>query len=121
MFENDPEVISLGRMAIFFLPIKKLRQVCGEQTHESAIDKELIARYEGLSKITGHVEGCYRMKSEIVDDDHVRYEVSFLGKNKVIEFVEFLKEVCRRLGEESIYLTMGEKSYLVQPKERGES
>ena len=56
------------------------------------------------------------MGSNTVKDDHVRYEVSFAGKDKVEEFVDFIKVVCYNLQEESIYLTMGENSFLITPK-----
>ena len=117
MFENDPEVIDLGRMAIFFVPVTKLKEfVSTTQTHEQAIDEALIQRFQGFTKMKMPWEGHYQMGSDVVQDEHVRYEVSFKGKEKVKEFVEFLKTVCRNLGEDSIYLTMGKNSFLIKPR-----
>jgi len=116
MFENDPEIIDLGRMAIFFLPATKLQKTASNgHTHEQNIDEALTHRFQGFTKQSMPWEGHYRMGSEVVRDNPIRYEVSFKGKNKVREFVALLKTVCREIGEESMYLTMGENSYLVKP------
>lgn len=116
MFNKDSEVIKLGRMAIFYLPVKKLREQCPTgATWAEFIDKALLRLYQGVTKITENVEGSFVMGAQIVKDDHVRYEVSFKGKKKVKVFVTFLKGVCRDLEEEEIYLTMGDRSYLIKP------
>jgi len=117
-----PYLVPLGRMAIFYLPSNKLAlpdnspQWQGGRTLEEAIDEALIKRYQGVTKITQNVEGHYHMGSQVVKDDHVRYEVSFLGKVKVREFIAFLRDVCVDMEEESIYLTMGQRAYLIEPK-----
>ena len=126
---NDPEIVSLGRMAVFLVPASKMRKEWapteGEVTshtkvfgvtEEERLDRELIKRYQGVTKVTANVEGSYRLGGELIREDHIRYEVSFLGPDKVLEFVQLLKELCRKLNEDSIYLTMGENSYLVKPK-----
>ncbi len=117
---NDPEIVSLGRMAVFLVPSKKMLRPLGlgDESEESLLDRELIKRYQGLTKVTAHVEGSYQLGGELVQESHIRYEVSFLGTDKVLEFVQLLKELCRKLNEESIYLTMGESSYLVRPEKR---
>ena len=108
---DDPEVIPLGQMAVFYLPAKHLQGEVGVR-----LDATLIADYQGMTKITQAVEGHFQMGPTVVKDDHVRYEVAFLGKDRVPEFIALLKQVCRDLGEQSIYVTMGEKAYLIHPK-----
>ena len=48
-------------------------------------------------------------------DKHERYEVSFKGEKKFKEFVLFLSELCNMTNEESIYMSIGEESYLIKP------
>ncbi len=125
---KDPEIVHLGRMAVFLVPAYKMRRRFekpdGKSTdydrifgvsEEERLDLELIKRYQGITKVTANVEGSYRLGDKLVKDAHIRYEVSFRGPDKVLEFVELLKELCRKLNEDSIYLTMGENSYLVRP------
>ena len=109
---DDPAVICLGHVAVFFVPIAKMHR------HDVIdwLDHELIERYQGITKMEGMIEGSYRQGLELVMDRHLRYEVSFLGSEKVSEFIELMKELCSRIKEESIYLTMGAKSYLIAPK-----
>jgi len=116
MFEADSEIISLGKMAVFYLPAKKLKEHPDVQTQ---LEHTLISEYQGWTKHTEHIVGGYQQGSATVTDDHVRYEVSFAGKDRVAPFVAMLKQVCRDLEEVSIYLTMGEQSFLVQPKSEG--
>ncbi len=113
---NDPEIVSLGRMAIFLVPVSKMRAGAPAETEEDRLDRELMKRYQGVTKVTANVEGSYQLGGKLVREAHIRYEVSFQGADKVLEFVQLLKELCRKLNEESIYLTMGENSYLVKPK-----
>lgn len=112
--DDDPEIIPLGRMAVVYVPSDKLDRHPDIQIQ---FDQTLIEQYQGMTKMTQFIEGHYQMGPSIVRDPHVRYEVSFSGgENRVFQFVALIKQLCRDLGEESIYLTMGEKSFLVQPK-----
>jgi len=128
---NDPDIVPLGRMAVFLVPAYKMRRQFAKPNEEATdrnqifgvseeerLDRELIKRYQGVTKVTANVEGSYQLGGKLVRDAHIRYEVSFLGTDKVLEFVQLLKELCRKLDEDSIYLTMGENSYLVRPSKK---
>ena len=43
-----------------------------------------------------------------------RFEVSFGSESEFDRLIEFLAELCDRLGEQAIYVTRGERSFLVQ-------
>ena len=100
----------IGRMAVFLVPARKLAE---HPDIQAALETTLLRTYEGYTKMTQHIEGHYRMGPEIVRDDHVRYEVSFSGKDRIESFVQMLVDLATDLGEDSLYLTMGDKSYLV--------
>lgn len=110
MIESDPEIKSLGHTAIFYLPSLKLDR------YSEQLDAELIREYQGFTKINQSIEGHYQMGSLIVKDDHVRYEVAFIGDKKMFKFLNLLKKVCRDIQEQSIYVTIGECAYLIQPQ-----
>ena len=118
LLNGDPEIISLGRMEVVYVPATKMEQYAEVQAQ---FDRTLIETYQGMTKMTQFIEGHYQMGPNIVRDPHVRYEVSFSGgENRVMAFLALIKQLCRDLGEKSIYLTMGDKSFLVQPKQKGD-
>ena len=43
-----------------------------------------------------------------------RFEVSFGSESEFERLIEFLIELCDRLTENAIYVTRGERSFLVQ-------
>jgi hypothetical protein len=118
LLADDPEIIELGRMAVVYIPVAKLEKNPSVQT---AFDNTLIQRYRGITKITQYVEGHYQMgPTTNVIDNHIRYEISFAGgEESVVPFINILKQLCRDLGENSLYVTMGEKSFLVRPLQGG--
>lgn len=59
-----------------------------------------------------------RVKQEItgpilITDQHEKYLISFDGKER--EFVAFISMICRIIAEDSIYLTIGNRSWLITP------
>ena len=62
------------------------------------------------------IEGFWREeKGAIVIDENERYEVSFLDNNEQLEkFIKFLSKMCSLLKENSIYVTIGDSSWLVK-------
>ena len=101
---------SIGRMAIFYIPVQKLTE---HPETQKWLEESLIHLYGGFTKITQNIEGHFQMGHEIIKDEHVRYEVSFNGKKRIPAFVKLVAKLAGELGEEAVYLTMGEKSYLV--------
>ena len=102
----------IGRMAVFFVPAQKLAV---KPDTQNRLEEKLLSTYQGYTKMTQHIEGHYCMGHEVVKDEHIRYEVSFPGKKQIPAFVALISRLARDLGEEAIYLTMGQHSYLVTP------
>lgn len=77
-----------------------------------------MSNYNAYTIEISDTQGFWRehSQSQIFCDRHVRYEVSFDGRDKILGFVGFLSEMCALLQEQAIYVTMGQKSWLVLPK-----
>jgi hypothetical protein len=111
---------SIGQVAVFYLPKVKLdwdgyavnHRTVRQQVHDFFIENHGAYTLDETTCV-----GFWQPKDGLpVRDENVRYEVSF-GDDKVNEFVDFLSNLCTLIGEETIYLTMGYKSFLVKPKE----
>ena len=57
-----------------------------------------------------------RKQNKLIKDKHERYEIAFDGEQNLKKFVGFLSELCDIIEEDSIYLIVGDESYLVKPK-----
>ena len=113
------QLTCLGRMAVFYLPATKLAE---HPEFAKKFDAFLLREYQGLTKITQNIEGYYQQtETVVVKDDHVRYEVSFPGKRRSHKLINMLADVCDVLDEDSLYLTMGQHSYLVKRKNHNDS
>jgi len=49
----------------------------------------------------------------VVHDVLERFEVSFGSEQEFEQLVTFLRQLCRSLDEQAIYLTRGEESFLI--------
>jgi hypothetical protein len=116
-------LVPLGRLAVFYVPAQKMddpQYGCDGLTPTQMFDQFFLRNFGGLTHEESHIRGEWTSgDGQIVFTDlHERYEVSFAGKKKANEFLNFLSEMCGRLREESIYLTMGSRSWLVKPPQR---
>ena len=114
-------LIYLGHMAVFYVPIQKLdSEEYGKngKTPRQLFEDLLMENYDAYTLEISDTQGFWRQhsKSQIFCDRNARYEVSFDGEDKIIGFVAFLSEMCLLLKEQAIYLTMGQKSWLVVPR-----
>jgi hypothetical protein len=117
-----PHLVPLGRLAVFYVPSQKMddpRYGRDGLTPTQLFDQFFLAKFGGLTHEESKIRGQWTSPDgqKVFTDLHQRYEVSFAGRKKTREFVAFLAEMCRLLGEESIYLTMGSRSWLVMPAE----
>ncbi|SMP50317.1 hypothetical protein SAMN06265222_10374 [Neorhodopirellula lusitana] len=117
---NSPHIHALGTMSVFYIPSHKLddpRFYHGAQTARSAIHSFLMHRYEAYTQSPTPVKGYWvNQADEMVHDVMERFEVSFNKESEFDRLIEFLVEVCQRLDEEAIYVTRGNRSYLVTKK-----
>ena len=117
----SPFLVPLGRIAVFYVPAEKMdlpQYGRDGQTPTEMFDQFFLEHFGGLTHEESHIRGQWTagQGQKVFTDLHQRYEVSFSGKKKRIEFLEFLSEMCARMQEDSIYLTMGSRSWLVKPK-----
>lgn len=112
-----PNALYLGQVAIFYVPKQKLdTPIKDGKTARQLLHDFFVDHYNAYTHEVSKIQGFWKTGHILMRDEHERYEVSFDGKDKVIEFVDFLADLCGLIGEQSIYLTMGYKSWLVVPK-----
>ena len=121
--EESSYLVPLGRIAVFYVPALKMDDPhfgWGGKTPTELFDQFFLDKFGGLTHEESHIRGKWTagdgQDQKVFTDLHEHYEVSFSGREKLREFLEFLSEMCGRLKEESIYLTIGTRSWLVKPR-----
>lgn len=107
---------SLGKMTIFYIPSHKLDAPgpVGEHTPRGKIHEFLMRHYRAYTHTPSPVKGFWLNDQRVVMHDVLeRFEVSFGSEREFRRLVQFLRQLCRALNEEAIYLTRGEESFLV--------
>lgn len=119
------KIVSLGRMAHFFIPAAKwdsYRWTIKDKedtwrTVKEMIDKFLVNNYNGYTirgpyeGVWRKCEGCPAMKERVIE-----VKVAFVGKERIPTLQEFLAKLCQDIEEECLYLETGEDSWLVYPE-----
>ena len=106
----------LGKMTLFYVPSHKLDVPGpGEATTPRAqIHDFLMRHYKAYTHTPSPVKGFWLDEQKaVVHDVLERFEVSFGSEQEFEQLVAFLRQLCRVLGEQAIYLTRGEESFLV--------
>lgn len=115
--KDSPHILALGTMTVFYIPSHKLddsRFYHSTHTARSAIHEFLMHRYRAYTQSPTPVKGYWIDQSaQIAHDVMERFEVSFNREDEFDRLIEFLVELCQRLGEDAIYVTRGNRSYLV--------
>ena len=113
----SPLLQPLGKMTVFYVPSHKLddpRFYHGTQTARSAIHEFLMHRYRAYTHTPSPVKGYWVHEEQgVVHDVMERFEVSFNSEDEFQRLIDFLVELCHRLQEDAIYVTRGDRSYLV--------
>ena len=114
-------LVPLGRIAVFYVPASKVDDPqYGRDglTPKQIFDSFFLDRFGGLTHEISKIRGQWTSPDgqKVFTDLHERYEVSFAGLKQTGEFLEFLSEMCGLLQEDSIYLTMGTRAWLVKPR-----
>jgi hypothetical protein len=109
--DEVPEAEHIGKVAVFYVPSKKLNRRVQSRIHDF-----FVSRHKAYTHEAGNIKGYWHDGESLNRDSHERYEISFGGQEKFREFVDFLSELCGDIGEKSIYLTMADESYLIRPK-----
>lgn len=101
----------LGKVAVFYVPSKKVTKKVAKKIHDFFVSKHKAYTHE-----SGGIKGFWHDGDRLTRDSHERYEISFKGEEKFNEFLDFLSRLCGDIGEKSIYMTMADESYLITPK-----
>ncbi|TWT83524.1 hypothetical protein CA13_49890 [Planctomycetes bacterium CA13] len=105
-------------MTVFYIPSHKLddpRFYLDGLTARSAIHRFLMNRYRAYTQTPTPVKGYWTNESnDMVHDVMERFEVSFNVESEFDQLIEFLVTLRKRLKEQAIYVTRGDRSYLVQ-------
>jgi hypothetical protein len=115
-------LVPLGRTATFYVPAQKMNDSAfgrDGRTATQLFDDFFLSHFGGLTHEESKIRGQWTSPDgqKVFTDLHERYEVTFSGKRKSREFVDFLSDMCRLLQEDSIYVTMGDRSWLVKPRD----
>lgn len=114
---SNPHLHELGKVTVFYIPSHKLdnpKYFHGTQTARSAIHEFLMHRYRAYTQSPTPVKGYWvDASAELVHDVMERFEVSFGSELEFDRLIDFLVEMCSRLSEDAIYVTRGERSFLV--------
>lgn len=111
------KMTSLGRMAVFYLPSLKLKQRKGRgRVFEKRLNDFLLKHYGAFTvEGVGHF-GLWRDSDGIVHyDEHKKYRVSFLGKERIKQLAGFLAKLAYDMDEQAVYLETGEDAWIVEP------
>lgn len=113
-------MVPLGRTAVFYVPAHKMsdpRYGSDGRTPTDLFDRFFLTHFGGLTHEASHIRGQWTSAdgTKVFTDLHQRYEVSFSGREKLEKFLSFLSEMCGRLEEESLYVTIGSRSWLIKP------
>lgn len=116
--ESQASVHELGKVTVFYVPSHKLdhpKHARESLTARQDIHEFLMGRYNAYTQTPTPVRGYWGAPDgEIFHDVMERFEVSFGSESEFDRLIEFLAELCDRLGEQAIYVTRGERSFLVQ-------
>jgi hypothetical protein len=117
----DPsyELVDLGRPAVFFIPLKKLRRKIGGVRVEDSLHHFLIEKFGAYNSLTALNFGFWKDPNKRMVTDRCRqYEVSFLGKERLPALIRKLAAIAYAIGEDCLYLKAGQYTCLVFPRKR---
>jgi hypothetical protein len=111
---------SLGRRALFLIPSVKVynrKYSKSKQSVAKTIHNFLNDTFSGYTCASGNIFGYFT--SESAEYDELReFRVAFKEddkKTKIPALQKFLAGICADIGEECIYLELGEDAMLVYP------
>lgn len=111
------KLMLLGTMTVFYVPSNKLddsRYFSGQLTARATIHEFLMERFKAYTQTPTPVKGYWIDQEQgLIHDVMERFEVSFNSESEFERIIDFLVDLCQTLGEDSIYVTRGDRSYLV--------
>jgi len=116
-------LIPLGKMTVFYVPSYKLddpkfyggAMATASITARSNIHSFLVEHFSAYTHTPTAVKGFWTDHDATLQHDVLeRFEVSFADENQFEQIVAFLVKLAETLNEDSIYVTRGDRSYLVR-------
>lgn len=98
----------IGVIVTFYVPTNKLNKKIRKDLHDFFVNN-----YEAYTHETSNIKGFWIKKDELIKDKHEKYEVSIKSEKKIKELIDFVSIICKKVKEDSIYLTIGKNSYLI--------
>jgi len=108
---EQPNTSHIGEVAVFYVPSEKLTKTIRSKMHNF-----FVQNYDAYTHETSKIQGYWTKNNKILKDKHERYEVSFSGEDNLKKFISFLSNICEDVKEDCIYLSVGNDSYLINPK-----
>jgi hypothetical protein len=116
--EFRASVHELSKVTVFYVPAHKLDHPKHDRNSLTArqdIHEFLMSRYNAYTQTPTPVRGYWQAPDgEVFHDVMERFEVSFGSESEFDRLIDFLAQLCDRLDEQAIYVTRGERSFLVQ-------
>lgn len=116
--EADLKIVDLGRPAIFLIPSAKLRiKMESGTTVEEHLKDILLGNYGAYSVTELPYVGLWRNhEQDLICDRCFKYEVSFVGPERIPLLMATLARIAAFVGEECIYFMAGEDACLIMAK-----
>jgi hypothetical protein len=113
---QSQKLTPLGKVTLFYVPSNKLDVPgpAGQGSPRGQIHDFLMGRYQAYTHTPSAVKGFWLDQRDKVQHDVLeRFEVSFQSEQEFQSLIDFLRDLCRSLDEQAIYLTRGDESFLV--------
>lgn len=108
---------NLGRPAEFLLPEEKLETPVNGKTVLADLEDFLAEHFGAYTTHTAESYGVWRNKHQFTFHDRCRrFEVSFVGKDRIPLLLAKLAEIAREIDEECIYFKAGQYATLIFPQ-----
>jgi len=101
----------IGKLVTFYVPKNKLSDPIKNDIHNF-----FVLKHKAYTRESGEIIGYWHSGVDIIREKHERYEIS-LKNNEIKDLVFFIESLCEKIKEKCIYVTIGNNSYLVHPKD----
>jgi hypothetical protein len=97
----------IGKTVVFYVPSSKINEDIRKKIHDFFVSKHNAYTHE-----CGEIVGYWSHDDCVIEDKHERFEIS-LEESDLSSLVDFLEDIGKKTREKSIYLTVGDKAYLI--------
>ena len=116
--DSNLDIVDLGRPAVFLLPFGKARScMIGKLTVSADICQFLLDKFGAFTVTELPYVGLWRNnEKDLICDRCLKYEVSFVGPERIPVLMERLARIAGHIGEDCIYFKAGEDTCLIMAK-----